>query len=827
MPARRDLPHIVLPGPTSREDYSPRPRPIQPSRPKIEDPERHAKHLLERFDELSGRVRALPDRRGLLMEVEGFQGFGLSLESLDSGGLELRAVTLERDEQGKKSQERAVVFVPKGSIRNFRKKIQRYLGQERTLTGNRRHASLVETIREFNLAILRSLWTESEPFPDEDQSIWWEVWLSREVPESDALERFRRAAAGAGLQVRQHVLVFNDRAVVVAHGTARALAAAWDNLDDLAELRRARDTAEFFRGLRAAEQMEWIRELLDRVILPGEGAPAVCILDTGVDRVHPLLEASLPEESWLACNGWSRGDHEGHGTEMAGLALLGDLSEALSSAEEQELSHQLESVKILPPPGQEHAPEDDGPDLWGAITAEACGLAELAAPQRRRCFSMAVTADRCDRGQPSSWSAAVDALAAGQIVTPTTEGLELVADQSGGRLFVVSAGNVGEAGPPHPDNCDLAMVEDPAQAWNALTVGAFTEKGVIEEHDRAAWVPVARPGDLSPFSSTSVRFDSQWPIKPDVVFEGGNVAVSASGAETGVPSLSLLTTSRMLLGRFLELTWATSAACSLGARMAAQVLADQPDLWPESVRALIVHSARWTRPMIEAFDGVGNSKRQRLALLRRYGYGVPDFDRAARSARDAVTLVSESTIHPFHRGSMREMHLYQLPWPVEALQELGPETVRLRVTLSYFIEPNPGRRGWTKRFRYSSHGLRFELKGENEDANTFRWRVNETALIEEEGERTKKPPDPHWFLGTDAQKKGSVHSDCWTGSAASLAGRGLLAVYPVGGWWKDLPRRDRSAAGVRYCLLVSIETDAEEVDLWTPVAIEAGVPIQV
>lgn len=835
MPARRDLPHIGLPGPTSREDYRSPQRGRQPPRPRIDDPEAHARRLLARFDELSGPVRAVPDRKGLLMQVEGFSGFGLNLQSLDAGGLELRAVTRQRDEEAGEV-ERAVVFVPRGKITSFRRKIQRYLGEDRTPSGYRRHAPLVETIHDFNLAVLRSLWTESEPFPDEDQPIWWEVWLSRETPADrdtsvaepgEVLEHLGRAAAGAGLRLRPRVLLFNDRAVVVAHGTARALAAVFDDLDELAELRRARDTAEFFRGLRAAEQMEWVRELLDRTRFPGEDAPAVCVLDTGVDRNHPLLEASLPADSWLACMGWSRADHDGHGTEMAGLALLGDLSEVLSSTDDLELRHQLESVKILPPPGQEHAPEDDGPDLWGAITAEACARAEIAAPDRRRCFSMAVTADECDRGQPTSWSAAVDALAMGRMVTPTADDLELVPDRAEGRLFVISAGNVDDPGPPHPDKCDLAMLQDPAQSWNALSVGAFTDKAVIEGDEWDGWSPVARPGDLSPYSSTSLSFDAQWPVKPELVLEGGNVAIDASGEDRAylLPSLSLLTTSRMLLGRPFELTNATSAACSLGARMAAQLAAEHPYLWPESIRGLLVHSARWTPRMVEAFDGVGMSKTRRLALLRRYGYGVPDLDRAARSARDAVTLLAESVIHPFDRGSMREMHLYELPWPVEALRELGGETVRLRVTLSYFIEPNPGRRGWTKRFRYASHGLRFQLKGESEDVEAFRWRLNEAARLEEEGERTTRPADPGWFLGATAQSKGSIHSDCWTGSAAALAERALIAIYPVGGWWKDLPKRDRSAEGVRYCLVVSIETDAEEVDLWTPVAVTAGVVI--
>jgi hypothetical protein len=60
---------------------------------------------------------------------------------------------------------------------------------------------------------------------------------------------------------------------------------------------------------------------------------------------------------------------------------------------------------------------------------------------------------------------------------------------------------------------------------------------------------------------------------------------------------------------------------------------------------------------------------------------------------------------------------------------------------------------------------------------------------------------------------------------AELATRGRVAVFPVTGWWKELPSRDQSSRGARYALLLSIESPAEDVDLWTPVAQEVGLPV--
>jgi hypothetical protein len=220
-------------------------------------------------------------------------------------------------------------------------------------------------------------------------------------------------------------------------------------------------------------------------------------------------------------------------------------------------------------------------------------------------------------------------------------------------------------------------------------------------------------------------------------------------------------------------------------------------------------------------------KRDRVRLVRRYGYGVPNLDRALRSANDSLTLIAQATIRPFAKGKMRELHLYELPWPKDVLQQLGGTTVRLRVTLSYFIEPNPARRGWRGRYQYASHGLRFEVKQPTESISDFRKRLNSYALEEEESKPATSTDASGWYLGTQARNTGSIHSDQLQATAADLAERGVIAVYPVSGWWKDQQKRDRSDAGARYALIVTIETDATDVDIWTPVAISVGIPIEV
>ncbi len=261
------------------------------------------------------------------------------------------------------------------------------------------------------------------------------------------------------------------------------------------------------------------------------------------------------------------------------------------------------------------------------------------------------------------------------------------------------------------------------------------------------------------------------------------------------------------------------------------ILAERPRLWPETVRGLIVHSAEWTDPMWARIHACGGRKRQIHALLRRYGYGVPDLGRALRSARNDLTLLIEDELRPFQREEggtpkTRDMKLHSLPWPRAELASLGAAQVELRATLSYFVEPNPGERGWTRRHRYASHGLRFRIKSATESLNEFRARINQAAREEEEGAAAGGGGGDDWLLGT-ARDVGSVHSDLWRGTAADLAARDAIGVYPVGGWWKEKPYLERVDTPARYSLLVTIRAPGTEVDIYTPVEAQIAIPIEV
>src|SRR6185437_10174220 len=107
--------------------------------------------------------------------------------------------------------------------------------------------------------------------------------------------------------------------------------------------------------------------------------------------------------------------------------------------------------------------------------------------------------------------------------------------------------------------------------------------------------------------------------------------------------------------------------------------------------------------------------------------------------------------------------------------------------------------GYTRRHGYASHGLRFSVKRGDERLDAFRRRLNAEA-----GTRPDRQPDPGWTLGSRLRHRGSLHADIWTGTAAELAERHAIAVYPVGGWWRKNPSHKRGNREVRYSLVMSL-----------------------
>lgn len=183
-----------------------------------------------------------------------------------------------------------------------------------------------------------------------------------------------------------------------------------------------------------------------------------------------------------------------------------------------------------------------------------------------------------------------------------------------------------------------------------------------------------------------------------------------------------------------------------------------------------------------------------------------------------VTFRFQQSLQPFKgkagAATLNESHLIKLPWPAQVLQTSPDTTVTLRVTLSTFVEPNPGSRTWEKsdKYKYAGAQLRFAVKDKDSSLDDFR--ASPTGA------------DSGWALGPQLRSKScSLVQDIWQGSAAQLAEMDYLRVFPVVGWWakrkfpEDHEHHDCHLKKIRYSLIMSVECE-ETLPLYTEISAE-------
>jgi len=726
-------------------------------------------------------------------------------------------ISVLRTDRRDDGSESAVLFVPDDARTFLQQRIAAY-GDD---PGEAARADLerFEVIETIAAAPVASLFVG--PVDLNDATIaWWELWLPGG---SDRAARMATLARDANLDVHSDQLVFPETTVVFIHASAGSIATFAGRLPGaVTEIRPATGNIEPFlnHSTGGTEPTDWIAELVQRVTPPPHDAPVVCALDTGVAGAHPLVQPGL-RGAWAYDVAWGTDDHDpdgGHGTAIAGLALYGDLEPHMNTSGPVVLSHGVESMKLLPP----HGFPATKPPSYGVVTQGAVALVEAEQPGAKRSFCIASSTTDFSPARPSSWSGALDQIAAGSMPGDVVE--DVPASQSPKRLLLVATGNV--SGGMLVDVMASQSIEDPSQSWNALTIGGFTRKEQVPTPP-PAYQPVVQANHRSPFSRGSQALpDDLTPIKPEVLFEAGNMVSDDTGFCEWHPAVSLLAPGSDVTNEPLVPFWATSAATGVAGHFIGCLQAAHPDLWPETLRALTVDAAAWPQPIQKKLIGTGahwktGTKSQKQKILREVGYGVPDIERAIRSARNDMSMIAQAEIQPFASGAdgrsavYNEMHFYDLPWPRRALEQLENEIVIMKVTLSYFIEPNLTGKAATRPNTYRSFGMRFAMKKRNETDSAFRARIN---AAQERDESTNESEADFWLLGSKAIQAGSLHCDLWRGHAIDLAGHDAIAVYPVGGWWKSHLGQHRMEDKARYSLVISISAKGLAVDLHTEVA---------
>lgn len=392
---------------------------------------------------------------------------------------------------------------------------------------------------------------------------------------------------------------------------------------------------------------------------PLENAPGIVVLDDGVVSSHPLLENAFGDGQNFVPN--STTSYGKHGTEVAGIALYGDVEECLKRGQfTPEL--RLFSGKIM---DSENIDE---------------GFLENYISEAVRYFS-------------TNYGCKVFNLSIGDTRKPYcgghVRGLAAVLDTLAKEyrvLFVVSAGNYdGTEDSPsdwlrqYPEYLfqDEAKIIDPAPALNVLTVGSLARVEASREAQRfpsdPAYQPIARKDQPSPFSRTGPGPGKA--IKPDVVEYGGNFSLDLRRGihqiNRGPDGLGEITTSASFAqGYPFTIAKGTSFSAPKVANLAARILTIYPEASPELLRALIVAHSKWPEATKELF---GNDEEK---ILQCIGYGLPDAESVLYSTEKRVSLISQEII------SGETHHFYEIPLPTDFLSP-GRRTRSLRVALAH------------------------------------------------------------------------------------------------------------------------------------------------
>jgi hypothetical protein len=792
LPRPEPGPHVAVGGRRDEPQYSRR------------DQREHSQVLLAQINELEGRLFALgrsarpENARGFLYAATFDRDSDVEPERLTSK--RGRTTLVDFDDETR----RALVYSTRAQQGVLRSKVAQYGDPEQqTKKGRPRNEPLIaplETLVPVSLADLSDGWLRDDALRDDT---WVEIWMGGGLlGNGEKGERARREQAlaeflnahglglGATVSGTLRAYTATEHDIYVVKLSAAALRALPAEMPEVFHLGPPQDTLV----PQMIEQQTEGLEIPDVGELAADSATVV-VLDTGMAEGHPLLEpvVAAPGASSIAGD-TDAADTFGHGTKMAGRVVYENLGAQLAAGGSVTPRCRLQNGRIHS--GKE-APE---PEPMLERTRDAVLEAErLDAP--RRIFNLSLGSRPSRRGDTTPWSTALDGLA-----------------YEANRLFCVASGNEPHNTLPtpqdYPDANLTAGLTSPGDALNALTVGAITDLTTLDG-EPGARVPLAAAGQLGPFSRCDLG--GSRPIKPEIVFEGGNLSSDGSATHPD-RAMQLLTTSReFAVGPWLTMTAMTSAATAGVSGLAAQVWQANPNRRPQTIRALIVHSARWTAPMRRQFP-------EKEECLRAFGYGEPSRELASFSEKYRPTVVFEGQIHPTRKldvpGSKekgREMHFHDLPLPEKELERLGDTDVEVSATLSYFTQPNESRS-----VRYASAGLRWEMQAPLEKEQDFRKRIN--RLDREPGDKTETEKMP-WEIGSRARGRGTVQSDRARVPASDLLGGRAIAVWPTMGWWHD--RKIEGDPPLYYSLVLSIDVGEGEVDLYTPILEEISVRTEI
>ena len=538
--------------------------------------------------------------------------------------------------------------------------------------------------------------------------------------------------------------------------------------------------------------------------VPANG-PLACIVDSGVTAGHPLLRGVVVAEEDFDSGEATPADLNGHGTQVGGLVVYGDIARRMQGNEWLP-QVKLYSAKIL----------RNDPNSFDPASADAVFPAEERVEDQLkravehfhreygcRIFNLSIghVYRLYEGGRQLPWAELLDELA---------RSLDIV--------IVVSAGNVGDPDIPPAFNSAQFKEQvadslkqprhrliDPATSALSITVGAVARREDPSMLSLAQGTQLAASSVGCPSPFTRCGPGVAGAVKPEVVAPGGNYGLDSIAGHhhwrRNDPNLGEPTLNRDFASRLLRGVCGTSFAAAQVTHIAARIeaaLRNEFQTPPSQnlVRALLVSSAR-------PHNNV-NKYVEKNALLNTVGYGEPNVE-YCWSTPNRVSLVTEDIV------GYRAFHVYSLVVPEDFLQEPGRRSIS--VALAYDPPTRLSRRD------YIATAMWLEVFG----GLTTEEVVECRSKYEGDGEPPKTPDRNKLNFSPAGQtiRMSTVQKRSWNSNQGTVFlnrpnPNGDASLHIFVGCQPRFPN-PLGEDSQRYALVVTLEHDSQNIDVYQQV----------
>ena len=541
---------------------------------------------------------------------------------------------------------------------------------------------------------------------------------------------------------------------------------------------------------------------------PDHDDPAVCVIDSGIQEGHKLLNASIDSATSVCyLPGSSSTDvadyvrPHGHGTRVAGAIAY---PKFIPTEGTYKSKCWIQNARVLN--SNNNLPIDLYPPLYLRKTVENF----LFSNKKTRLYNHSIASSvPCKTKNMSAWAAEMDYL---------TWKYDVLFIQSAGNLNKYGSGRVRlgvldhyDAGTFYPDYLlrSSSRIPSPSESLQALTVGSIAR----DHFTNGLLHSIASKDAVSAFSTSGPGIWNT--IKPELVEYGGDYVINNSSPYqiTTRPEVCEELVSSTMYGENFKSK--SEVGTSFSAPKVASIAAAVQRIFPNEptilYRALIVNSARWPDWTASATD--------KLGVIKSIGYGIPDIDRATSNSPFRVTLVTSGE----QEITAKQAHIFQIPIPDSLRGQADDYKIRIDVALSYCANPRRTRRQLKN---YLSTWVDWKSSKLGESLESFKNRVlHEADGDEDDGEGvmpwTLRENDNWGSIIGIKRSNSTVQKDWVEISSYQLPVDFCIAVVGHSGWDKD------PDAYAKYSLVVTFEAISEQIEIYEEISVSVRNLVQI